>query len=296
MPPETYDGSLTSDGKYLKPMMILACDLDGVLGHKNTMVWPRIPEDMDWFRYHTCGRIVIMGKNTFQSLGNKPLKNRINIVAFNFETNPDLVIEIKQTMDMIANKSHDIYHKWGKVSGNRNSDKMIVFSTHSDNETVLVYMDTSDNGIKINEIGKIYDLLQLTLQCLLVDNERFKCVENYTIVYIGGASIYEYILQEENKVELGKIHLSIINRYCQVDEETVKKIDKDLLMKYIRKNEMFPKYNEIPRYLSLDPFKADGTKRLKTDQCISIGRLFEDDRCDSTISFYTFTTHTNSPI
>lgn len=40
-----------------------------------------IPEDMKWFREHTKGCIVVMGRKTLESFpGGKPLKNRINIV------------------------------------------------------------------------------------------------------------------------------------------------------------------------------------------------------------------------
>lgn len=51
-----------------------------VLGKNNTLLW-HIPEDMKHFRDITKGHAVIMGGNTFASLNNKPLPNRVNIVV-----------------------------------------------------------------------------------------------------------------------------------------------------------------------------------------------------------------------
>ena len=48
------------------------------LGKDNRMVWD-LPEDRKHFRRRTEGGVVIMGHNTFKSLG-APLKNRLNVV------------------------------------------------------------------------------------------------------------------------------------------------------------------------------------------------------------------------
>lgn len=58
---------------------ILASDLNGGIGLDNKLPWNH-PEDMKWFREHTEGKAIIMGANTFRSLGNKPLPKRLNIV------------------------------------------------------------------------------------------------------------------------------------------------------------------------------------------------------------------------
>ncbi|HCM82369.1 MAG: Dihydrofolate reductase [Candidatus Gottesmanbacteria bacterium GW2011_GWB1_44_11c] len=48
------------------------------LGKNNKLLWD-IPEDMAWFKEITKGHPVIMGKNTFLSIGH-PLPHRVNIV------------------------------------------------------------------------------------------------------------------------------------------------------------------------------------------------------------------------
>ena len=59
---------------------IVAVDLNWGIGYKGNLL-ERIPEDLKFFKQTTLGKIVIMGRETFESLpGQEPLKDRINIV------------------------------------------------------------------------------------------------------------------------------------------------------------------------------------------------------------------------
>jgi dihydrofolate reductase len=61
--------------------MILAADEDGGIGYKNELPWHRISEDMKFFKQCTEDNVVVMGRNTWNSLGKyAPLPNRINYV------------------------------------------------------------------------------------------------------------------------------------------------------------------------------------------------------------------------
>lgn len=59
--------------------LIWAMTDDRVIGINNRLPW-RLPADMKWFRQHTLGKTVIMGRSTFESLAKKPLPDRRNIV------------------------------------------------------------------------------------------------------------------------------------------------------------------------------------------------------------------------
>jgi dihydrofolate reductase len=59
--------------------LIVAVANNGVIGNKGALPW-RIPEDMRWFRMHTLGKPIIMGRKTWDSLPKKPLPGRPNIV------------------------------------------------------------------------------------------------------------------------------------------------------------------------------------------------------------------------
>ena len=60
---------------------ILACDEDWGIGKDGDLPWPHNPADLTWFKENTTGGVVAMGKATWDSLPNKPLPNRNNIVV-----------------------------------------------------------------------------------------------------------------------------------------------------------------------------------------------------------------------
>jgi dihydrofolate reductase len=59
---------------------ILSADMNWGIGYKGNLLM-RVPEDMAYFKKMTTGKVVVMGRGTFESLpGMRPLKDRINIV------------------------------------------------------------------------------------------------------------------------------------------------------------------------------------------------------------------------
>jgi dihydrofolate reductase len=59
--------------------MIAAIGKNRELGYRNELLW-HISADFQRFKSITTGHTVVMGLRTFQSMGNKPLSNRRNIV------------------------------------------------------------------------------------------------------------------------------------------------------------------------------------------------------------------------
>ncbi|MDE1970682.1 MAG: dihydrofolate reductase [Patescibacteria group bacterium] len=60
--------------------LIAAMGRNRVIGNKNALPWGRLPADMQHFRALTAGKMVVMGKKTFDSIG-KPLPNRKNVIV-----------------------------------------------------------------------------------------------------------------------------------------------------------------------------------------------------------------------
>ncbi|MDQ6950923.1 MAG: dihydrofolate reductase [Mariprofundales bacterium] len=60
--------------------LIWAMDRNRLIGNHDQLPWPRIAADMRWFRQHTLGKTIVMGRATFDSLGRKALAKRRNIV------------------------------------------------------------------------------------------------------------------------------------------------------------------------------------------------------------------------
>lgn len=60
--------------------IIAAMDENAVIGINKSLPW-KLPSDMKWFRLHTIGKPIIMGRKTFESFGAKPLPERQNIIV-----------------------------------------------------------------------------------------------------------------------------------------------------------------------------------------------------------------------
>jgi dihydrofolate reductase len=73
-----------------KISIIVAIADNWVIGKDNKLLW-HLPDDMKWFKKHTRGCDVIMGRKTYESLPSafRPLPNRKNIVI----THGDLSLE-----------------------------------------------------------------------------------------------------------------------------------------------------------------------------------------------------------
>lgn len=68
----------------MKNLAMIACvSRDGGLGKGNDLLW-RFPEDQKFFRDTTMGAVVVMGSNTFDSIG-RVLPGRENIVLSRYE-------------------------------------------------------------------------------------------------------------------------------------------------------------------------------------------------------------------
>jgi dihydrofolate reductase len=91
--------------------LILACTTEGGIGINNKIPW-NIPEEMALFKkittdvnFYIKKNAVIMGRKTWNSLSNKPLKNRINIIITSniaeIETNDKSIIVCKNFDDAI---------------------------------------------------------------------------------------------------------------------------------------------------------------------------------------------------
>ena len=86
--------------------IIVAIGKNNEIGKNNKLLW-HIPEDLKKFKEITLGKTVVMGRNTFESIG-KPLPNRHNVVLtknFNlFPNNCNEKLEICDDFPKIVEK------------------------------------------------------------------------------------------------------------------------------------------------------------------------------------------------
>lgn len=77
---------------------IVAVSENEVIGKDNSLLW-KIPEDLAYFKKRTTGKILIMGRKTFDSL-KKPLPNRFHIVIS--KSNLDSAFESVQFVNSLS--------------------------------------------------------------------------------------------------------------------------------------------------------------------------------------------------
>ena len=87
--------------------MIAAVGKGNELGKNNELIW-NIPNDLKFFKEKTIGKTVVMGANTFHSIG-KPLPKRTNIVI---TQNIDKVLiyrSIREFLIDYKNKTEEVF-------------------------------------------------------------------------------------------------------------------------------------------------------------------------------------------
>lgn len=82
--------------------LIAARARNGAIGKDNDIPW-HAPEDLKAFQRETLGGAIIMGRNTWDSLPVKPLKNRLNLVV---SSNPDAAETVLPSIEAAVAEAH----------------------------------------------------------------------------------------------------------------------------------------------------------------------------------------------
>ncbi|MEF9952423.1 MAG: dihydrofolate reductase [Clostridium sp.] len=121
---------------------IVAVDLNWGIG-KGRDLLQFIPEDMKFFKEQTLGNVVIMGRETFESLpGKNPLVDRKNIVLSRDLTFEDDRLTICRSIEEALEEVKDL-----------NSDKVFIIGGEKIYKQFLPYC----NELFITKIQKEYD-------------------------------------------------------------------------------------------------------------------------------------------
>ena len=89
--------------------IIAATDSNNAIGYKNNLLY-KIKEDKEYFKKITTGKIIVMGRKTFESLPNKkPLPNRTNIIFTrnkNFSAENCILVNSKEDFFKLCKKNN----------------------------------------------------------------------------------------------------------------------------------------------------------------------------------------------
>nr|DAN63615.1 MAG TPA: DHFR protein [Herelleviridae sp.] len=154
----------------MKIKLIVAFDKKYNIGKDNKLLW-NIKEDLQLFKQLTENQIVVMGRNTYDSIG-KPLPNRINVVlSNNVEWFGNLEVE-----DILEGRLR-VYGSFNELVNrlrNKTSDKEIFVIGGREMYKQFLRADLVDE-MYISHIKGVYDG---DIKFPYVDWKNWKVVEN----------------------------------------------------------------------------------------------------------------------
>lgn len=79
----------------MKISLVAAIAENGAIGKDNKLLW-HLSNDLKFFKAYTLGKIIVMGRKTFESIGRRALPGRINVVITNsVEIDVDNIVVFK---------------------------------------------------------------------------------------------------------------------------------------------------------------------------------------------------------
>lgn len=105
----------------MKIALIVAMARNRAIGKDNTMPW-HLPEDLKYFKRSTLHKPVIMGRNTYESIG-KPLPQRCNIII---SRNPDYQVEGALVVTSVAVALQAADEHYRQLGAPADSEVMVI--------------------------------------------------------------------------------------------------------------------------------------------------------------------------
>ena len=134
--------------------MIVAMSANNVIGVANQLPW-HLPEDLKHFKKHTINKPIIMGRNTFDSIG-RALPERDNIVLSRTQ-------QLSHDQIFLANNKSDALRMAEDFAKSRGSEEIMIVGGE---QIYRMFFD---------DVSRIY----VTLVDLIIDGDAFFPVIDY---------------------------------------------------------------------------------------------------------------------
>ena len=132
-----------------------------MIGLGDGLPWERIKSDMMWFRKHTEGKVIVMGRKTWDTLGSK-LPNRINVVVSTSEEleGPDMVLPCEDTYQFLETIKSAYPDKDIVIIGGRTLYIQFVYAADLIHITTIQVECTGDTVFNCRHLCQLtYDLI-----------------------------------------------------------------------------------------------------------------------------------------
>jgi dihydrofolate reductase len=128
---------------------IFASSNNNCIGCENQLPW-HIPEDLTFFKKETTGHILIMGRNTYESLPNGGLSNRIHIVI---TSKPTIKLMGLPNENIHFSTKEDVYDLIETIARKYPEKRFYVIGGAS----TFQFLEPSINKYIVTHIHKHYD-------------------------------------------------------------------------------------------------------------------------------------------
>ena len=140
----------------MKVSLIFASSINGVIGVDNKLPW-NLKLDMLHFKALTTNKVVIMGRKTFESIGSKPLPNRINaVISTTLEKNKYENVYVFNSLDECLEYFKSITNNqavFGEVfiiGGKRLIEEGIAIADTIYNTAIKEILPVSENSVQLD--------------------------------------------------------------------------------------------------------------------------------------------------
>lgn len=139
--------------------LILAADENNAIGNDNKLLW-HLPAELKFFKSHTQGHHVLMGRKTYESIG-KALPNRVNLVlSNNKDFNPSDIVKISSIEEGINIAKSANEDNLFIIGGGSIYEQCLPFATKvyiTQVHTKIEKADTFFNGFDANKYELIFE-------------------------------------------------------------------------------------------------------------------------------------------
>lgn len=153
--------------------LMVAHDPNHVIGRDNQLPW-HIPEDLAYFKKNTLGKGIVMGRNTFESIG-RPLPKRRNIVV---SRQTDLDIEgadVVHSLDDAVRLAEEVHEEVMVIGGEQifrsilpKADRLYITLIHQEFEGDTFFPAYGD-GWKLTSESERFDSAGIPYSYLIFD-------------------------------------------------------------------------------------------------------------------------------
>ncbi len=136
--------------------IIVAVDRNGAIGRDNDLLF-HIKDDLKNFKKLTSGNVVVMGRNTWESLPVRPLPNRENIVlttSGKTYEGAEVLTNFDELKDYLKSEDRDIYIMGGASIYNQILDENIADEAHVTFVNEIV--KDADTFISIEKLKELF--------------------------------------------------------------------------------------------------------------------------------------------